>query len=149
MSMKHKVFHKGKNWYVYVILKYQGEGSETGLDGKASCKAPGNPKCNPSTWDNYTDACCSDQEKCGINEGDCNSNSECHGSLICKLDSCPTNQGFGERASCCQQPSGSYVMGMILKYSICCLKDIMLKADMVNRSTSSFFQPTPLKKYLT
>ena len=89
-----------------------------------SCKAPGNPKCNPSTWDNYTDACCSDQEKCGINEGDCNSNSECHGSLICKLDSCPTNQEFGERASCCQQPSGSYVMGMILKYSICCLEDI-------------------------
>ena len=80
-----------------------------------SCKAPGNPKCNPQTWSKYgkyRNACCSDQEKCGEGEGDCNSDSECHGSLICKYNGCPASQGFDERASCCQQPSGTYKMCM-------------------------------------
>ena len=78
--------------------------------GKVSCKPPGNPKCNADTWDKYKDACCSEQEKCGIDEGDCNLDSECHGSLICKYNGCSTSKGFDERASCCQQPSGTYKM---------------------------------------
>ena len=111
----------------------------TEKDRNAFCKAPGNPKCSPSTWNNYTDACCSDQEKCGIDEGDCNSDFECHGSLICKFDSCPIKKGFGERASCCQQPSGSYVMGRILKCNIYVLQAMTLKTNMNNRAKFLFF----------
>ena len=110
----------------------------TEKDRNAFCKAPGNPKCSPSTWDNYTDACCSDQEKCGIDEGDCNSDFECHGSLVCKFDSCPMNQGFGEGASCCQQPSGSYVMGMMINLAfIVCKVHNIFKWDAKNMGSLS------------
>ena len=92
------------------------------------CKPLGNPKCNPNSWKEYggyTDACCSEEEKCTINEGDCNTDTECFGSLICKANSCPKSNDmtrqFHERASCCQQPSGTYRLGKnldILFFSI-------------------------------
>ena len=87
---------------------------------------PGNPMCNPSTWNDfpwytgkdsdgketwkrgYRDSCCSDQEKCGEYEGDCNSDSECYGSLVCEYNGCPFSKGFSKHASCCKQPSGTY-----------------------------------------
>ena len=76
---------------------------------RLSCKPPGNPNCNRNTWDKYSHGCCSEEAKCGENEGDCNSNSECLGSLICKPNSCPLSEDsskkFDKRASCCQQPS--------------------------------------------
>ena len=79
------------------------------------CKPPGNPNCNQDTWEKYSNACCSEDEKCSINEGDCNLDSECYGSLICKRNSCPQSEDiskqFHERASCCQQPSGAYILG--------------------------------------
>ena len=80
-------------------------------DNTISCKAPGNPRCNPKTWTNYTDGCCSEKEKCTIGEGDCNSHSECYGSLVCTANSCPKSKGFHERASCCEQPSAELLLG--------------------------------------
>ena len=94
------------------------QGTHNGTDAKIGCKAPGNPRCNPESWEfygGYSNACCSEEEKCTINEGDCNTDTECFGSLICKANSCPTSadssKNFHKRASCCQQPSGSYVLG--------------------------------------
>ena len=82
-----------------------------------TCRARGNPRCNPETWGmygGYSNACCSEEEKCAINEGDCNRDSECYKNLICKPNSCPISKDsckkFGERAACCQQPSGTYVL---------------------------------------
>ena len=104
--------------YVYSHFKFKCTGQDFGNDNDgegATCKLPGNAKCNPSTWDKYEgyhDACCSDLEKCGIDEGDCNSDSECLGSLICLYNGCAASQGFDERASCCQQPSATFKMGM-------------------------------------
>ena len=92
-------------------MKPEGTSSTIGNDGRISCQPPGNPKCNAKTWDTYSNACCSEQEKCGVGEGDCNSDSECLGSLVCKYNGCPANQGFHKRASCCEQPSGTYKMG--------------------------------------
>lgn len=91
------------------------------LDERVDCKAPGNPKCNPDSWEKYggySNACCSEEEKCTINEGDCNLDTECYGSLICKPNSCPISQEisrqFHKRAACCQQPSGSYKLGRMI-----------------------------------
>ena len=105
---------------MFMIFLIYGIGTINKHQELGSCTRPGNPKCNRDTWDQYggySDACCSDQEKCGIDEGDCNLDSECHGSLICKRNSCPTSPGdefrrFHERASCCQQPSGIYILGI-------------------------------------
>ena len=88
------------------------------LDTNIGCKAPGNPRCNPESWGRYggySNACCSEEEKCTINEGDCNLDTECYGSLVCQPNSCPISENdsrkFHKRASCCQQPSGSYKLG--------------------------------------
>ena len=89
---------------------------------KSRCKAPGNPRCNPESWDSYggySDGCCSEEEKCTINEGDCNLDTECYGSLVCMPNSCPiaknVSRKFHKRASCCQQPSGTYKLGTHLE----------------------------------
>ena len=85
---------------------------------RVGCKEPGNTRCNPATWTNYTNGCCSEEEKCTINEGDCNMDSECYGSLVCKPNSCrntsdnPLRQ-FHQRASCCQKSSGALLTGMV------------------------------------
>ena len=83
-----------------------------------NCKPPGNPRCNSNTWKRYggySNACCSEEEKCTVNEGDCNLDTECLGSLVCMPNSCPVSEDgsrkFHERASCCQQPSGTYILG--------------------------------------
>ena len=90
-----------------------------------NCKAPGNPRCNPESWEKYggySNACCSEEEKCTINEGDCNLDTECYGSLVCKPNSCPISEDdskkFHKRASCCQQPSGTYILGAKLYFSL-------------------------------
>ena len=102
------------------IIAYQG--SDNGEDAKIGCKAPGNPRCNPESWKfygGYSNACCSEEEKCTINEGDCNLDTECYGSLICMPNSCPiakdVSRKFHKRASCCQQPSGTYKLGTHLE----------------------------------
>ena len=108
----------GEMKYLHSYFKFEYSGQDFADDNDeegATCKHPGNAKCNPNTWDNYDgyhDACCSDLEKCGIGEGDCNYDSECFGSLICLYNGCPSSQGFDERASCCQQPSATFKMGM-------------------------------------
>ena len=105
-------------WAAGVILSYLPVEGIIGQDTNVNCKAPGNPKCNPESWvkyGGYSNACCSEEEKCTINEGDCNLDAECYGSLVCKPNSCPISKDdskkFHERASCCQQPSGSYILG--------------------------------------
>ena len=95
-------------------------------DNERSCRTPGNARCNQNTWHKYggyKDGCCSEKEKCAIDEGNCNMDSECFGSLICKRNSCPVSpidgsSRFDKRASCCQQPSGPYKLGTIVCYFI-------------------------------
>ena len=96
-----------------------------GLDEDEGCKIPGNPNCNPKTWKAYSNGCCSAEEQCGEEEGDCNTDGDCFGSLICMPNSCPRNnfpddpeKQFHPRASCCQQPFGSlklckYIKGIL------------------------------------
>ena len=52
---------------------------------------------------NYDSSCCTSSNPCGINQGDCDSDSECNGDLICGKDNCiDLWPGFGDAyADCC------------------------------------------------
>ena len=45
---------------------------------------------------------CTNDNPCGMNEGDCDSNKECQTNLICDtVNSCPTYLGFDSDVNCC------------------------------------------------
>ena len=46
--------------------------------------------------------CCSSSNQCGLNEGDCDSDSECSGNLICGKDNCQSP--FPSDVDCCVLP---------------------------------------------
>ena len=56
-----------------------------------------------STGMNYDSNCCTSSNPCGINQGDCDSDSECNGDLICGNDNCiDLWPSFGNaNADCC------------------------------------------------
>jgi len=67
-----------------------GEGENTPCDGTA-----------PNAW-----GCCTPQNQCGENQGDCDNNDDCLDGFICQADSCTTD-GFGGifpagQIDCCQ-----------------------------------------------
>ena len=45
-------------------------------------------------------SCCSISKKCGLNEGDCDSDNDCLGNLRCGLNNCVGSQ-FHPEADCC------------------------------------------------
>ena len=113
-----------------------------------NCEPTGNPRCNPRTWNSYggyTNGCCSKEEQCSINEGDCNFHDDCLGSLVCTPNSCPSSKDkdktFNKRAACCQQPSGEYIYGIKQKRvtfaRLICFFDISYK--MSGKSLLRFF----------
>ena len=64
-------------------------------------------RCN-AIKDNDIYTCCSSSNQCGLNEGDCELNSDCSGNLICGNDNCPSH--FPSDADCC---SGNFMMLVI------------------------------------
>ena len=50
---------------------------------------------NPDIW-----TCCSIQNPCKVDEGDCDSDTECLGNHFCGTDNCPN--GFPSSADCCE-----------------------------------------------
>ena len=56
------------------------------------CGNEGNLKCNPNTWDEfggYRDGCCTPEQRCQENEGDCSDDSDCFPGLVCGSRNCP------------------------------------------------------------
>ena len=48
--------------------------------------------------------CCNDDHKCNENEGDCQSDSDCAGNLVCGTNNCPSD--FPDSAyDCCEKPT--------------------------------------------
>ena len=43
--------------------------------------------------------CCTESDLCGDNEGICESNAQCKGSLRCGINNCP--EGFPPNSNCC------------------------------------------------
>ena len=66
-------------------------------------------KCDwTGTGDAATWACCNLENQCGFGEGDCDTNDQCEGNLICGIDNCQAmnpNKNFDTYADCCYDPS--------------------------------------------
>ena len=63
----------------------------TNCSGHETCRGSG------SSWN-----CCTIESKCGIHEGDCDSDDECEGTLTCGIGNCAVHL-FPENADCCQE----------------------------------------------
>ena len=48
-------------------------------------------------------SCCTVLSRCGINQGDCDSDDECEGTLTCAIGNC-VGHLFPANADCCQEP---------------------------------------------
>ena len=44
---------------------------------------------------------CTSGNPCGVDEGDCDSNSECQDSIFCGYNNCPASLGFDSEVDCC------------------------------------------------
>ena len=51
--------------------------------------------------------CCTSTNQCGIEEGDCDNDSECSGNLKCGYNNCNTTLGFPSDYDCCYDPQGN------------------------------------------
>ena len=60
--------------------------------------------CDADQPKNQIKECCSVFEPCAINQGDCDTNLECQGDLVCGFENCNLN---GVTADCCESPSGT------------------------------------------
>jgi len=68
-----------------------------------TCAAPVSCDGTSSDWD-----CCSSLSPCQENEGDCDNDSECAGSLVCGNDNCPSINPLAHRfADCCIKSTGT------------------------------------------
>ena len=57
--------------------------------------------------DPYSGSCCNFlPEKCGRNEGDCDSDADCKAGLSCGIDNCPAWGNFHHDADCCFNVTG-------------------------------------------
>ena len=76
----------------------------TNCSGHETCRSSG------SSWN-----CCTKQNKCGLHEGDCDSDDECEGTLTCGIGNCAVHL-FPENADCCQeQGNQSNIFSMFLE----------------------------------
>ena len=59
-------------------------------------------RCDARNYrENGDHECCSRSSPCAENEGDCDSDDDCQGDLVCGQDNCPSNWGSSE-ADCCK-----------------------------------------------
>merc|ERR1719412_1331421 len=50
------------------------------------------------------DSCCTESNQCGVNEGDCDSDVDCEGDLVCGTDNC-NGPNFDSEDDCCTEKS--------------------------------------------
>jgi len=53
-----------------------------------NCDALCKPACNPATWQTFTWGCCTAESPCYTNEGDCDTDDQCAGDLVCRRKNC-------------------------------------------------------------
>ena len=63
-----------------------------------------------SDCDNIWD-CCTSENPCGLNMGDCDLNDHCMNDLVCGIANC--GAGFPVNTDCCEN-SGTYISSLIL-----------------------------------
>jgi len=86
----------------------EGHANDIESCNNGECPPPTNPKCNPKTWASYSKTCCTDDanEPCGLGEGDCDTDDECAGDLVCGENNClRMGSGFKKGSDCCELPT--------------------------------------------
>ena len=68
-------------------------------------------KCDGSPYDS---SCCSKSNPCGINEGDCDDDHDCSGSLVCRNE----NDGIVDLVSICLNQK-AHIIGKAVSGDIC------------------------------
>ena len=68
-----------------------------------------NPVCNGG------DYCCNDSNKCGIGEGDCDTDKDCHPGLTCGINNC-IGASFEANDDCCY--SGEYSIYFLIQLCV-------------------------------
>ena len=63
--------------------------------------------------DNIWD-CCTSENPCGLNRGDCDLNDHCMNDLVCGIANC--GEGFPVNSDCCET-SGTYISSLIISGS--------------------------------
>ena len=104
---------------------------------EGECSVRTNRRCNPETWDEfggYSDGCCTVDQKCGENEGDCSEDADCMPGLMCGKNNCPKDMGFGERSDCCEPVSDVFNPSNPLDF-IYQLPYLYLKSSMCARAS--------------
>ena len=72
---------------------------------------------NCDVWDGHDWECCSANRKCGLGEGDCDSDDQCKGDLVCGTDNCSAFiSGADQEADCCVKP-GSIFFYFLFEFS--------------------------------
>merc|ERR1712192_293656 len=61
-------------------------------------------------------SCCSEEYPCGLGEGDCDSNSDCTGELVCGSNNCPKGTTFEDGDDCCVSLGGPGCVNTTLCY---------------------------------
>ena len=64
--------------------------------------------------------CCTPQNKCGMDEGDCDSNDDCEKGLKCGRDNCPYKTGneWNKEDDCCYKPVDGKSFNLLRWFSI-------------------------------
>merc|ERR1719483_711710 len=68
----------------------------------------------------YDRNCCTREEPCAINQGDCDRSYQCQGNLVCGKDNC--GKGFPRSADCCEPGTGKTCDGHPYDRSCCTRK---------------------------
>ena len=95
----------------------------------------------PASGCNGGDSCCTSSNKCGLKEGDCDSNRDCSHAYVCGGNNC-SGGSFDSTDDCCYKPSKYPVSNDNLSPSITAVTSIasrgLLKGELVK---------VPLKPY--
>ena len=83
--------------------------------------------------------CCSHENKCNIQEGDCNSDSDCMDGLICGAYNCHKSRDlwWDSGDDCCQKPSND--SGNILDQSMNTFEALRFSESFLNGSNVKYF----------
>ena len=72
-------------------------------------------------------SCCSNTRPCKINEGDCDTDEDCEGNLVCGSNNCPrSGYEFSSRDDCCTEPRGeANEMFLKIKYKFNSFEEVL------------------------
>jgi len=123
-------FVKSKGAYLR-RAEYNGQGTvfagSVGNPRFATTRCISKQRTEVGDWNESQDSCCNGDNRCGLAEGDCDTDGDCQEGLICGTNNCPANKGFLREDDCCHVKGIFYKVecriNEIRSYSLCCKED--------------------------